>query len=165
MKIREEEFMKQQFRVLPVLAMALCISALPIYAQSSDVSTKTTTHLWYDMAKEITLTGTVISVVKTPARGTGALIGSHLMMQTNAGPVDASLGSYALKGQGALSISAGDSVRVNGIMKTVRGKQVFIARVVTTNGHAYVLRNEHGIVYLHSAQRGTATSAAKGGTL
>src|ERR1700683_401466 len=157
--------MKWRFRVLPVLALALCISALPLHAQTTDVSTKTTTHLWYDMAKEITLTGTVISVVKTPARGTETLIGSHLVMQTNAGPVDASLGSYALKGKGALSVSTGDSVRVNGVMKTVRGKQVFIARVVTTNGHAYVLRNEHGIVYLHSAQKGTATSATKGGTL
>jgi len=157
--------MKQQFRVLPVLALALCISALPIYAQSSDVSTKSTARPWYDMTKEITLTGTVVSVVKTPARGTAALIGPHLMMQTNAGPVDASLGSYALKGRDALSVSAGDSVRVNGVMKTVRGKQVFIARVVTTNGRAYVLRNEHGIVYLPAARKGTRTSAAKGGTL
>jgi hypothetical protein len=156
--------MKWRFRVLPVLALALCTSALPLHAQTTDVSTKTTAHGWYDMAKEITLTGTVISVVKTPARGTETLIGSHLVMQTNAGPVDASLGSYALKGKGALSVSTGDSVRINGVMKTVQGKQVFIARVVTTNGHAYVLRNEHGMVYLH-AGKGATTSATKGGTL
>jgi hypothetical protein len=164
MKNDEEEFMNWRFRVLPVLALAFCMSALPLPAQTSDVSTQTTAHPWYDIAKEVTLTGTVISVEKTPARGTATLIGSHLMIQTNVGPVDASLGSYALKGKGALSVSTGDSVRVNGVMKTVQGKQVFIARVVTTNGHAYVLRNEHGMVYLH-AGKGATTSATKGGTL
>jgi hypothetical protein len=164
MKNDEEEFMKWRFRVLPVLALALCMSALPLHAQTSDVSTQTTPHPWYDIAKEITLSGTVISVEKTPARGSTSLIGSHLMIQTSAGPVDASLGSYALKGKGALPVSAGDNVRVNGVMKTVRGKQVLIARVVTTNGHAYVLRNEHGMAYLRAA-KGTGTSATKGGTL
>jgi hypothetical protein len=151
--------------VLGALALGLCVSVIPLHAQTSDASTRPAEHPWYDITKEVTLTGTVTSVVKTPARGTEAVFGSHLIVETNSGVVDTSLGKYALKGKGALSLTTGDRVQLIGIMKTVRDKQVFIARVILTKGHAYALRNEHGLAYLPSAREGTANSEAKGGTL
>jgi|SRR5580700_2811522 hypothetical protein len=157
--------MKWRSGVLGALALGLCVSVMPLHAQTSDVSTRPVAHPWYDITKEVTLTGTVTSVVKTPARGTEAMVGSHLLVETNSGVVDTSLGKYALRGKGALSVTTGDRVQLTGIMKTVRDKQVFVARVILTNGHAYALRNEHGLAYLPSAREGTANSEAKGGTL
>jgi DNA/RNA endonuclease YhcR with UshA esterase domain len=157
--------MKWRSGVLLEVAFALCVSVVPLHAQTSAVSTKPVAQPWYDTTKEVTLTGTVTSVVKAPARGTEVMVGSHLVMQTNTGSVDTSLGKYALRGKGALSVTTGDRVQVTGIMKTVQDKQVFVARVIITNGHAYAIRNEHGIAYLPAARKGTANSEAKGGTL
>jgi hypothetical protein len=98
---------------------------------------------YYDITKEFTLAGTVSSVVSkfTP----GLISGSHLMLVTGRGDVDASLGRWGLEGKGALKVAAGQQVQVTGVMKTLKDREVFVARIVKVNGHAYVMRNEHGI--------------------
>jgi hypothetical protein len=68
-----------------------------------------------------------------------------------------------LQGRGALSIEAGKQVEVTGVMKTLNGKQVLITRTVTVNGHAYTMRNEHGIpVSPQARERAGEKSAHKG---
>jgi hypothetical protein len=156
--------MKWQFRVLAPLALALCVSALPLHAQTSEVSTKSTVHPWYDISQEVRLSGTISVVEKTPARGTEAIIGSHLIVETSAGKVNASLGSYALKGKSPLSLSSGQQVQMLGVMKTIKGQQVFVARVIQVNGHEYTIRNEHGFANATIA-RGKTNSGRTGGTL
>jgi ABC-type uncharacterized transport system ATPase subunit len=71
--------------------------------------------------------------------------GSHLMLQTVSGKVDASLGRWGLEGKGALSVTPGQQVEVTGVMKTLRDKEVFVARTVKVNGKVYTMRNEHGV--------------------
>jgi len=106
---------------------------------------------YYDISKEVTLSGTVASVLRTPAPGT--YFGSHLVLDTVNGKVNASLGRWGLEGKGALSVTPGQQVEVTGIMKTVGDKEVFLAREVKVNGKVYILRNEHGIEMSPQARR------------
>ena len=72
--------------LLACLLLAIVLSAImavPLVAQSAPES-----HPFYDITKEVSLTGTVSSVLAKPAEG--MLFGSHLMLETNSGQVDAS---------------------------------------------------------------------------
>jgi hypothetical protein len=122
-----------------LFGLLLAISAVPLVAQPA------TQHAspYYDVRQEVTMSGTVTSVLSkaTP----GMLMGSHLMLTTETGAVDASLGRWGLQGKGALSVGAGQSVEVTGVMKTIRNQQVFVARTVKVGARTYAMRNEHGI--------------------
>ncbi len=97
----------------------------------------------YDLSKEVTLSGTVSTVLHNAPRGMAW--GSHLLMETASGRVDASLGRWALEGKGALSVSVGQQVEVTGIMRTLKDKEVFVARTVKVNGKVYAVRDQHGM--------------------
>jgi hypothetical protein len=100
---------------------------------------------WYDVSKEVTLTGTVSSVLHQPAPG--MTWGSHLMVETAFGRSEASLGRFGLEGEGALSVTPGQQIQPTGVMKTVRDKEVFVMRSVKANGKTFTMRNEHGSRY------------------
>jgi DNA/RNA endonuclease YhcR with UshA esterase domain len=157
--------MKGLFRFLGPLVLALGMSVVPLHAQTSAAKTKTVAHPWYDVSREVTLTGTVSSVVKTTTPEMKMLGGSHLIVQTKSGTVDASLGGFTMRGKGALSINEGARVQVTGVAKIVKGKEVLLTRLVQANGHQYVIRNEHGFVVAHAAHSGAAKSGAEGGQL
>ena len=158
--------MKWRFPVLgPLAALALCLFALPIYAQTSAVTTKSTLPTRYDITKEVTLTGTVNSVVKAPTREMKMLPGSHLMLATASGKMDASLGRFAMRNQGVHSITAGQQVQVTGIVTTVKGQQVFVTRLVQVNGHTYKVRNEHGVAVAPVSGKSNRSAYTNGGQL
>ena len=71
--------------------------------------------------------------------------GSHLMVETASGRLDASLGRFGLEGEGALSVTPGQQIDLTGVMKTVRDKEVLVIRSVKANGMKYTMRDEHGI--------------------
>ncbi len=98
---------------------------------------------WYDVSKEVTLSGTVSSVLHKPAPG--MIWGSPLMIETASGRFDASLGRFGLEGEGALSVTPGRQIQLTGVMKTVRDKEVFVVRSVKANGKTFTMRNKHGI--------------------
>ncbi|MGA6983236.1 MAG: hypothetical protein WCC95_07750 [Candidatus Sulfotelmatobacter sp.] len=112
--------------------------AVPLGAETARQS-----HQFYDISKEVTLSGTVSSVVAKAAPGT--LPGPHLLLATSSGKVDASLGRFALRGKTPLSVAPGKEVQVTGVMKMIKDKEVFVARVVKVDGKAYKLRNQHGV--------------------
>ncbi len=139
--------------------LLFAIAAVPLGAQPAPE-----THKFYDITKEVTLKGAVSSVVTKAS--TGTMMGSHLMLVTASGPVDASLGRFGLQGKGALSVVAGEEVEVTGVMKTVRDKQIFVARTVKVGGRVYTVRNEHGIpVSPQSRERASQKTAQKGESL
>jgi len=153
--------MKRLFAALCVVALASLIAPLtPLQAATGTRND----GLSYDISKEVTLHGTVSSVLTKPSKG--MLMGSHLLIQTGVGSLDASLGRFALQGRGALSVEPGKQVEVTGVMKTIKGKQVFITRTVTVNGHAYTMRNQHGISMSPQArERASEKTAQKGAWL
>jgi hypothetical protein len=113
----------------------------------------------YDVSKEVTLTGTVSSVLRKAAPG--MIWGSHLI-ETVSGRLDASLGRFGLEGKGALSVTLGQQIELTGVMKTVRDKEVFEVRSVKANGKTHTMRNEHGIELSPQARE---RAADKGVTL
>ena len=135
--------MKQLFAGLCALALLSLVSGLtPMQAQTRAVETRHA-EPYYDVAKEVTLKGTVSSVLTK--HSVGMIAGSHLMLETSSGPVDASLGRFGLQGKGALSVAAGEQVEVTGVMKTLRDRQVLVVRTVQAGHRVYPMRNEHGI--------------------
>jgi hypothetical protein len=115
--------------------LLFAILVVPLNAADSDSR--------YDVSKEVTLSGTVSSVLHKAAPG--MTWGSHLIVETASGRLDASLGRFGLEGKGALSVTPGQQIELTGVMKTVRDKEVFVVRRVKANGKTYTMRNEHGI--------------------
>jgi hypothetical protein len=151
---------RQPMRPIPVLALLIFISSLsPVRAQTL---ARFAGPPSYDIRQEVTLNGTVSSVLLRPA--SGMIVGSHLRLATLSGPVDASLGRFALVGKGALSLAPGQQVEVTGVMMTIRDEQVFLARTVRAGGETYTIRNERGIP-ISPLTRERLTHKIAGGTL
>jgi hypothetical protein len=75
--------------------LLFAILVVPLNAADSDSR--------YDVSKEVTLSGTVSSVLHKAAPG--MTWGSHLIVETASGRLDASLGRFGLEGKGALSVT------------------------------------------------------------
>jgi hypothetical protein len=95
-----------------------------------------------DLTAEVTLTGTVRSVLMKAAPG--MIVGSHLLLATPNGQVDASLGRFGLQGEGAVSVAAGQQIEATGVMKRIKDKFVFLVRSVKVDAAVYTIRNKHG---------------------
>jgi len=134
-------------------SLLFAILALPLTAQSAP-----DTRASYDITKEVTLAGTVSRVYAKPADG--MTFGSHLMLETASGQLDASLGKWALQGKGGLSVAAGQAIEVTGVMKTIKEKQVFVVRTVKVDGHTFTIRNKYGVpMSPQSRERATRETA------
>jgi len=120
--------------------LTFTVLVVPVKAQSAGGSPP-----YYDTSREVTLSGTVARVLARPVAG--MIMGSHILLTTVSGTVDASLGRWGLQGKGkdAFSVVPGQQVQVTGIMKTLKDRDVFVTRAVKVNGKVYTLRNEHGI--------------------
>ncbi len=118
--------------------LLFAILAVPLGAQPAPKA-----QPYYDIAKEVTLNGTVSTVLRKGAPGLSA--GSHLILATTSGTLDASLGRWGMAGKGALSVVVGQRIEVTGVMKTYKDKQFFVARTVKVGGQVYAIRNLHGI--------------------
>lgn len=116
---------------------------------------------YYSVANEFTLKATVLNVITKPTAG--MMMGPHLLLQTAAGEVDASLGRWGLQGKGAMSVAAGDEIEVTGVMKTLMDKQVFLVRTAKLAGRVYVMRNEHGIAVSPQARERANAKIAHAG--
>jgi hypothetical protein len=157
--------MKSLFAGLCTLAL---FSLIPlqqsIQAQAAAVTEDSVRPFSYNVAEESTLKGTVSSVLtkSTP----GMITGSHLLVNTASGSVDASLGTFGLRGKGAIPVRAGDPVEITGILKTIKNKPVFLARTVKADNQIYTVRNEHGFpVAPRARERASRKIAQKGEAL
>ncbi len=127
-----------------LLLMCWICTLQPIQAQTGAVATQSRGPFGYDVAEEVTLEGMVAGFVAKAAQG--SIPGAHFSLATLSGPIDVSLGVLALQGRSALSaVVVGQQVEVTGITKTLKNKEVFLARSVKIGEHLYVIRNEHGI--------------------
>jgi len=115
--------------------LLFAILVVPLNADDSDS--------WCDVSKEVTLSGTVLSVLHLPAPG--MIWGSQLMVETAFDRLDASLGRFGLEGEGALSVTPGQQIQLTGGMKTVGDKELFVVRSVKANSKTFTMRNKLGI--------------------
>jgi hypothetical protein len=85
------------------------------------------------------------------------------VLATASGSVDASLGHFGLQGKGAVSVGQGQQIEITGVMKTIKGRQVFLARTVRVGAQIYTIRNEHGIPLSPQArERASRKTAGEG---
>jgi len=149
---------------LCTLAILLISSLHPVQAQTTADATRSAAPFSYDAAREVSMTGTVSSVLTKAAPGT--VVGSHLLLATPSGPVDASLGRFGLRGKGAMSVAAGQQIEVTGVMKMIKDKPVFLVRTVKVGDEVYNIRNEHGVPLSPQARaRAGQKSGQKGESL
>ena len=138
--------MKVALRGICALAL-LCViqpQRFAIAQTAAATAAKPAGPFTYDSSKEVTLAGTVSRVLTQASPG--MVPGAHLLLTTLSGSLDVSLGTFALRGEGALSVEPGQQVQVTGVSKTLRGGQFFLARNVTVGTQVYAIRNEHGIL-------------------
>ena len=141
----------------PLAGLLFAILAVPLSA-----TTREEVRPFYDVAHEVTLSGPVTGVVYGPSAG--LIPGSHILLVTGSGTVDASLGKWGLQGKED-SIHNGEQVTVKGVMKTLKNKQVFFVRTVEFGGHSYVIRNEHGVPLTPKSHERVQKTAEKGVSL
>ncbi|MFZ0579681.1 MAG: hypothetical protein WAN72_05735 [Candidatus Acidiferrales bacterium] len=153
--------MKPLFARLCVLGfLTLMAVTPPALAQTAE---RTAGPFSYDVGKEVTVSGTVSRMVKDSEPG--MIAGGHLLVATATGEVDASLGQFAFRGNGALEVSAGEYVEVTGVMRTLKDRQVFVTRTVKVGQQVYVIRNEHGIAVSPQSRERASGQTTKGETL
>jgi hypothetical protein len=137
-----------------VMATTVAKAQSPDLTQAS-VTAKTMIPA-YDVNKEVRIQGTI---QKIDAAGTSGLTGTHILLQTANGIVDAHLGFGAASKPAYLGIAAGQKVIVTGMMESLGTGNVLLARILTTSNHIFVLRNEQGIP-VRATPRGSAAAKA-----
>lgn len=137
------------------LLLILISSPRPMQAQTTAGAAEPSS---YDVTEEVTLTGTVSSVLMKAAPG--MIVGSHLLLATPNGPVDASLGRFGLRGDGAVSVAAGQEIEATGVMKRIKGQSVFLVRSVKVDGEIYTIRNKHGFPLSPQARKRASEKTA-----
>ena len=134
-------------------SIAILAIAVPMRAQTTAQTTGRATAVpaapRYEASKEVTLQGNVLDVVTKPPAG--KLIGTHVIVATSSGDVDAHLGSYAMKGANAFTLTTGERIQLVGVMTTSGANRVFLVRTIQSGSHVYKIRNEHGAL-LHPAK-------------
>lgn len=141
--------------------LAISVLAVPSYAGNTVPPKRVATVPRYNVSKEVTLEGTIRSVVSKPT--VGMALGTHLMLATSKGPVDAHIGDFVFKGSHPLSVAAGQSVKVTGAMTTIKNKEIFLVRTIDTGGHLTTVRTAHGFLIVPGAKGRLALAAEKGG--
>jgi hypothetical protein len=147
--------------IFAVTAAGLFI-AMPAVARPGQASASKSFVQVYDITKEVKVEGTI---QKIETEGVNTPTGTHVLIQTAQGVVDAHLGSGAAAKPSYLGISAGDEVALVGMMQKLDGNQVLLARLLTTSDHIFVLRNEHGIPARGIAIRSSQESQTEKGGL
>ncbi|MGB8541290.1 MAG: hypothetical protein WCD49_06595 [Candidatus Acidiferrales bacterium] len=147
--------------------LALTLNAGAAHAQAAaETTAKSSIPPSYDISKEVTLNATVESLPSKSGIGLRQAGSTGFVLQTAAGTVQGSLTPFVFHGTGALSIKAGQVIRVTGVMKTVtNNKQVFVIRTIQTGGRTYAIRDQHGFPLEHPAQNTSAAYVSKGGQL
>jgi hypothetical protein len=136
-----------------VALAAFSVLTVAAYAETLTAPKRVAPAPRYEIGKEVTLDATVTKVLK--AGNSGMLAGGHLMLSTSKGVVDGHLGPFALRGRNAISVSAGEHLKVVGVMTTYRNSNVFLVRTVESGSQTYTIRNEHGFPIIQGATQPT----------
>jgi hypothetical protein len=148
-------------RLCLLATLAISLLAVPLHANEAVAPKRTVIASRYDLAKEVTLQGTVESLVRNA--GPGALVGAHLMVSTAQGTVDAHIGNYILSGKEQMSFAPGQSVKLVGLMTTINEKNVFLARTIQTENRTVTVRSDHGFLMFPGARTRLTGVSSTGG--
>jgi hypothetical protein len=144
-----------------LMTLAISLLAAPIYADQAVALKRNLNSGWYDVRKEVTLQGTVESVVKNSA--VTSFVGAHLMVSTAQGTVDASIGNHLVAGRYAMEFTPGQSVKLTGMMIEVNHHSVFAVRTLQTGDRTVTVRSQHGFLVSPAAKTRLTGVSSTGG--
>lgn len=105
----------------------------------------------YDPATEATFTGIVEKVEPAVGRGRAGggrghrgLGGTHLTLQTDAGPLEIHLGPSAFLVERGIDIVAGDALQLTGARMSLDDESFVVAREIKKEDQVWRLRDESG---------------------
>ena len=142
---------------LTAIALATVLATASVNAQTSQQASQAppADASQYQIGREVTLVGTVSSVVENSKTGP---LGTHVMVQTPSGLVDVHIGSAKYLEMNKLNLKSGDSVRILGENFTVGADTVFYARIVQDGTMAIAVRSTKGMPLWNNGTR-LATNA------
>jgi hypothetical protein len=127
---------------LPLAGLLFAMLAVPAGAQATHES-PTRSPLGYDKAREITVDGTIQSVVTQ--RVPESPFGLHVILESSQGTFDTHLGPYLTKEtQEALHI--GTPIQIVGALQKVHGRSYLLAREMNLGGSIITIRNQNGLL-------------------
>jgi DNA/RNA endonuclease YhcR with UshA esterase domain len=144
------------------LLTALFVTLPAVLLAANETSPRRVAHTpRYDAAKEVTLEGTVESLVTKPAPG--KVLGGHLMVSTAKGTVDGQIGAFVLRGSHAFTATPGEKVKITGVMTTFHGQQAFLVRTIEIPDRTVVVRDAHGFFVFPEGHRPVLQTSSLGG--
>jgi hypothetical protein len=162
LKSSEEEFTMRNKLGGFCLLTALVITSLaaPLYASNKPFK-RTVIAPRYQASKEVTMEGTIQSVVKKPTPG--SMLGTHLMVSTSKGTIDAHIGTFVTRGSHGYSPAVGQSVKIVGVMTTVNHKEVFLTRSIESGNRTVQVRTAHGFLIVPGVKGRMVKTSTTGG--
>jgi hypothetical protein len=137
--------MRKHFTVLAsvaTLAGTTLLASVTLLAADGQRRTLAQTAPNYDVAKEVTLTGTVDTVKIIP--GPGQQSGVHLMLKTAKETIEIDLGPDWFLTQQKIQFAAGDAVTVIGSRVKIAANESVIARQIKRGEVTLTFRDEKG---------------------
>lgn len=151
--------MSRKLFIAAILWCAFSVFVSPARGQSS-AAANVTDQLApvYDTAKEVKIQGTIQQIQAVKA----GVAGTHVIIKTQNGSVDAHLGASPAVDAKRLGLSVGQSVEITGMIAAMGGSNVFLARTLVVDGRTMTLRSEHGIP-IRAVMPQKSGAAPKGG--
>jgi hypothetical protein len=149
-------------KLLLVFGLAVVLMPLGVKAQSAIPSNNQLSSPVYDLNKEVKIQGTIEKIESSPI---GGLLGSHVLVSSGGGTIDVHLGASAAVSAKNLGLSAGENIEITGMMATMSGNSVLLARILSTSSHIYMLRNERGVPVRSLMPRGASLSSSQKGAM
>jgi hypothetical protein len=145
-------------RLAAGLLTSTLFTLLALQASAQVASASHSPKPLYDSAHEITLSGTVQSVVTKYVPGSPA--GLHVRVTGSQGVIDVHLGPYLSK-QTKEALHAGAPVQIVGAMESAHGQQWLLARLLMLSGQTITVRSANG--FLVQGQTPKAANVTVGG--
>lgn len=143
-------------------ALALALIAAPLYGNAQSARPRRgATVSRYNMAKEVTIQGTVQSIQAKPRPG--MMFGGYLTVATAQGTVEAQVGRFLLRGRDSVTFAPGQQVKLVGLMTAIKGKSVLMTRLIETGGRTITVRNKNGFTLSPAARLRQARVSTSGG--
>jgi len=128
--------MRKLFGLCTVLALTLGLAGYALAQTKASVA-----HHPYEVPHEVVLEGQISQIALNP-KGMPYL-GTYLFLNTPNGTIPVHLGLFR---PAADQLTASDFVLVVGVLTSVNGKSVFLARTVKRGNETLILRSKSGIV-------------------
>jgi hypothetical protein len=152
MRTKWEQVLKHKSRNIvdsAAIAVAILLSTA-VGAQQRNAAAPASRPTAYDVTRETTLQGTVVSYMEDSSRPP---VGAHVTVQTASGTVDVHLGPASYLRSNHFSLAVGDPVRFIGANIPAKQGNVFLARIAQHGTQVIAVRSASGFLLATTTSR------------